>query len=233
VIAAALDRGEGWLEQRDVNVLLDCYGIARVPSHTVATPDDAEDAARRIGTPVALKAIGPGLVHKSDVGGVALDVSPTGTAARAREMLSALQTNDVEPSGFVVQPMVPDGVETLIGVTHDPIFGPVLAVAAGGTAAELMRDVAVRITPITDLDAHDMLRELSIFPLLDGYRGAPPADVTAIERTLLRVSAMVEDHASITELDLNPVIALRDQAVVVDARIKIELTDPRRMGEGR
>ena len=101
------------------------------------------------------------------------------------------------------------GVELIVGVVNDRSFGPVLACGAGGTTAELIKDVAVRITPVTDLDAHEMLRSLKTFPLLDGYRGAPRCDVGAIEDVLLRVSAMVEAHPEIVELDCNPLIARR------------------------
>jgi acetate---CoA ligase (ADP-forming) len=127
---------------------------------------------------------------------------------------------------FLVQRMAPPGVELLVGVVHDPSFGPVLACGAGGTAVELLRDVAVRITPLTGSDAAAMLRSLKTFPLLDGYRGAPSANVGAVEQLLLRVSAMVEDHPAIAELDCNPVIASPAGAVVVDARIRVEAPAP-------
>jgi acyl-CoA synthetase (NDP forming) len=122
---------------------------------------------------------------------------------------------------FLVQRMVADGVEVLVGVAHDPVFGPVLAVGAGGTAVELMHDVAVRLTPLTVEDAGEMVRSLSTFPLLDGYRGAPKADVASLEEVILRVAAMVEGHAEIAEMDLNPVVVLSDSAIVVDARIRV------------
>ena len=128
----------------------------------------------------------------------------------------------------MVQPRASTGVELIVGVVNDHNFGPVLAVGAGGTAAGLIRDVAVRITPLTDLDAHDMLRSLRTFPLLDGYRGAPRCDLAAIEDTLLRVSAMVEGHPEIVELDCNPLIAGPDGAVIVDARLRIETAPPTR-----
>jgi acyl-CoA synthetase (NDP forming) len=118
--------------------------------------------------------------------------------------------------------MAPAGAELIVGVVNDHNFGPVLACGAGGTAAELIKDIAVRITPLTDLDAHEMLRSLRTFPLLDGYRGAPPCDVTAIEDCLLRVSAMVEAHPEIVELDCNPIVVGPDGAVIVDARMRIE-----------
>src|SRR4029077_18722726 len=123
-----------------------------------------------------------------------------------------------------VQRMVPAGVEMLVGVVHDPLFGPVVACGAGGTAVELLKDVSVRITPLTDLDAQDMIRSLATYPLLDGYRGAPKADVASLVDTLLRVSAMVEAHPEIVEMDCNPVMVLPDGAVIVDARVRIEAT---------
>jgi acyl-CoA synthetase (NDP forming) len=117
-------------------------------------------------------------------------------------------------------------VELLVGVVHDASFGPVVACGAGGTAVELLKDVAVRITPLTDVDAAEMVRSLATFPLLNGYRGAPKADVAALEDLLLRVSALVEAHPEITELDCNPVKVLADGAVVVDARIRVEAVSP-------
>jgi acyl-CoA synthetase (NDP forming) len=114
----------------------------------------------------------------------------------------------------------------LVGVVNDAVFGPVVACGAGGTAVELLKDVRVRITPLTDRDAHDMINSLSTYPLLDGYRGAPKADVEALEEVLLRVSALVETHPEIAEMDLNPVIVHPDGAVVVDARIRVDLAPP-------
>jgi acyl-CoA synthetase (NDP forming) len=109
---------------------------------------------------------------------------------------------------------------------HDPSFGPVVAVGAGGTAVELLKDVAVRITPLTDLDAHEMVTSLKTFPLLTGYRGAPAADVVALEEVVLRIGAMVDAHPEIAELDCNPVVVLTDRALVVDARVRVEVPLP-------
>lgn len=113
----------------------------------------------------------------------------------------------------------------LVGVVHDRLFGPVVACAAGGTEAELLRDVAVRITPLSDVDAAQMVRSLATFPLLDGYRGAPKSDVAALEDVLLRVGAMVDAHPEIAEMDLNPVIVLPHGALIVDARVRIEASE--------
>ena len=122
--------------------------------------------------------------------------------------------------------MAPTGPELIVGVVNDGSFGPVLACGAGGRTAEVIKDVAVRITPVTDRDAHEMLRSLKTFPLLDGYRGAPRCDVSAIENVVLRVSAMVEEHPEIVELDLNPLIATPEGAVIVDARVRIHDAPP-------
>jgi acetate---CoA ligase (ADP-forming) len=127
-----------------------------------------------------------------------------------------------------VQPMAPRGVELIIGVVNDRSFGPVLACGAGGTTAELIKDVAVRITPVRRRDAHEMLCSLRTFPLLDGYRGAPRCDLDAIEDVLLRVSALVEAHPEIAELDLNlnPVVASPEGALILDGRVRVEVALP-------
>jgi acyl-CoA synthetase (NDP forming) len=126
--------------------------------------------------------------------------------------------------------MVGGGVEILVGVAHDHLFGPVVACSAGGTAVELVRDVSVSVTPITDADASDMVRSLKTYPLLTGFRGAPPADVRALEDVLLRVGAMVDAHPAIAEMDANPVMVLPEGEGVriVDARIRVEDAPPER-----
>jgi acetyl coenzyme A synthetase (ADP forming)-like protein len=130
--------------------------------------------------------------------------------------------------GLVMQPMASEGVELLVGMVNDHSFGPVLACGSGGTHAELIKDVSVRITPLTDVDAREMIRSLKTFPLLDGYRGAPRCDVSAVEDVLLRIAALVERHPEVVELDCNPLIVGPDGAVIVDARVRIETAEPPR-----
>jgi acyl-CoA synthetase (NDP forming) len=142
-------------------------------------------------------------------------------------MVRELAAEGIDVEALLVQRMAGAGVEMLIGVVHDPLFGPVVVTGAGGTAVELLHDVAARITPLTDADAHDLVRSLKTFPLLDGYRGAPRADIDALEDVVLRIGRMVETHAEIAELDLNPVIATPGGARVVDARVRIESSAPR------
>jgi acyl-CoA synthetase (NDP forming) len=148
--------------------------------------------------------------------------------AAAGEIERAVAQAGHRLDALVVQPMAPTGVELIVGVVHDHSFAPVLACGAGGTTGELVSDVALRITPLTDLEARQMVRSLRTFPLLDGYRGAPRSDLAAIEDVLLRVSAMVEANAEIVELDCNPLIAGPDAAVIVDARVSVETATPAR-----
>ena len=219
--------GERWLEPDTIERLLGCYGIDAVKSRTVKSPDEVAEAAREIGTNVAVKIVSSTILHKTDVGGVELDMAtPEDARAAAERIVSGVTEKGMADGieGFLVQEMVPsEGAEMFVGVNHDPSFGPLLACGAGGVLVELMRDVSVRITPVTDLDAREMLESLRTFPLLEGYRGSPPLDIDALTSLLLRVSQMVEDIPHLGELDLNPVIVLpRGQgAVAVDARMKI------------
>ena len=223
IVAAALASGEGWMEPRAVAELLACYGIPTVETREAKSPDEAGREAGKMGQEVALKAIADGVLHKSDAGAVRLHLKGANQVQHAANQMSdTLERAGHHVSAFQIQPMVPDGVEMLVGVVQDQHFGPVLACGAGGTATELLKDVAVRITPITKGDADRMVRSLKTFPRLDGYRGAPRADLAALEDVLLRVSALVEAHPEIAEMDLNPLIVHTAGAVVVDARIRIE-----------
>jgi acetate---CoA ligase (ADP-forming) len=215
-----------WLEPRDVDALLRCYGVPLAPQRVVSSPTAVGRAAAELGAGgggrVALKAIAPGLLHKSDAGGVALDLaSPAAARRAAREMRERVATAGHALEGYVVQAMAPAGRELLVGSTADPLFGPVVACGAGGRAVELLHDVAVRLTPVTDRDAREMVDSLSIAPLLRGARGEPPVDLPALEQVVLRIGALVDAHPEIAELDCNPVIAHPGGAVVVDARVRV------------
>jgi acetate---CoA ligase (ADP-forming) len=228
IVARNLTAGEEWLATGDLLALLDCYGLPLIATRAVHSPDDAAAAAGELELPVALKAIAPGLIHKSDAGGVLLGLHDAAAVrAGARRMQKTLAAAGYELQGLVVQPMADPGVELLVGVVHDASFGPVIACGAGGTSAELLRDVAVRITPLTDVDAKEMLRSLKTFPLLDGFRGAPPCDVAAVEDVLLRLGALVEAHPEVAELDANPVVARPEGALIIDARVRLSAAPPR------
>jgi acyl-CoA synthetase (NDP forming) len=211
-------RGGGWLEPDEVWRILSAYGLPVLSHRTVASARDAAAAAREFGSRVAIKGIAPGLVHKTDAGAVKLNVAPEEVLDAAASMASKIGN----VTGFLVQEMAKPGAEMIVGVAHDRQFGPVVACGAGGVMVELIKDVSVRLTPLSVEDAAAMVRELKTFPLLEGYRGSPPRDVAALEDVILRIGALVDDIPSIAELDLNPVLVHEKGATIVDARIRLE-----------
>lgn len=229
VIASALARGEGWLTPDEVGQICSCYGLPLVQQGVVSNDEDAATAAAELGGRIALKAIAPGLVHKTEAGAVRLGLKGAEEVrVAAREMAEKLSAQGHSPSGFVVQKMMSQrGIEMLVGVVHDPQFGPVVACGAGGVQVELLKDVSVRLSPLSNEDAAEMIRELKTYPLLTGFRGSAPADIGAIEEGLLRVSAMVEDLPQIAELDCNPFVVHETGATILDARIRVTAIEPR------
>lgn len=216
--------GSRWLLPDEVATLFGAYGVPMAEWRLASTPEEAGAAAEAIGGKVALKAVAPGLIHKTEARAVVLNLEGAASvAAEATAMAARINRTGTTVERFFVQKMVRSGgTEMLVGVVHDKLFGPVVACGAGGTAVEVLKDVQVRITPLTDLDAHQMVSSLKTFPLLDGFRGAPKGDVQGLENILLRISAMVEAHPEIAEMDCNPVIVLPEGAVIVDARVRIE-----------
>jgi acyl-CoA synthetase (NDP forming) len=199
-----------------------------IEQRVVADVEAAAAAAAEIGGEIALKAIAPGLVHKTEAGAVRLHLDGAeAIRAAARDMSERLGLQGHSPTGFVVQQMAQRGVEMLVGVVHDPQFGPVVACGAGGVQVELLKDVSVRLTPLSNEDASEMIRELKTYPLLKGFRGSVPCDVAALEDGLLRVSAMVEDLPQIAELDCNPFVVHESGATILDARIRVTAVEPR------
>jgi acetyl coenzyme A synthetase (ADP forming)-like protein len=213
-----------WLLPDEVAKLLGCYGVPMAAWRLAATADEAGAAAVEIGGKVALKGVAPKLIHKTEARAVVLNLEGADAVkGAALEMAERIAAQGTQVEKFFVQQMVPSGgVEMLVGVVHDKLFGPVVACGAGGTAVEVLKDVKVRITPLTDRDAHEMVTSLRTFPLLDGFRGAPKCDIAGLEDLLLRIAAMVEQHPEISEMDCNPVIVRPEGAVIVDARIRIE-----------
>jgi acyl-CoA synthetase (NDP forming) len=223
VIAEALDDGGGWLGAAPIARLLDCYGLPVPGWRAVPDPVAAGHAAEELGGHVALKAVGPGIVHKTDLGAVKAGLEGGAQVSwEAVQMDESLASAGITREQFIVQEMVEGGVELLIGVVGDAMFGPVVACGAGGVQAEILKDVSVRLSPLSATDARQMLRSLATYPLLEGYRGAPAIDVRKVEEVLLRLSAMVEAHHEIAELDLNPVVATPEATLIVDARVRVE-----------
>jgi acetyl coenzyme A synthetase (ADP forming)-like protein len=208
-----------WLDARGAAELCACFGIDVVESVPAASPDDAALVAARLGFPVALKAGAPDLVHKTDVGGVALGLPDERALRHAFDRMRA-QLGDAM-GGAVVQPMVPEGVETIVGVTHDRSFGPLVMFGMGGTAAELLRDRSFRVLPVTDVDAAELVRSLRTSPLLFGYRNTPEVDVGALEALLVRVGLLADELPEVAEMDANPVIVSPSGAIAVDLKLRL------------
>ena len=182
--------------------------------------------ARQIGFPVALKLASRTIVHKTEIGAVRLGLVDEATVKHAfDEIQQSLEHAGRlhEMDGVLLQPMISGGVEVMVGVTQDPLFGPLIGFGLGGIHVEILKDVCFRVTPITDRDAAEMVRDIKGYRLLEGYRGHPPADIAAIEDLLLRIARLVEEVPQIAELDLNPVIALPPGrgCQIVDARIRV------------
>jgi acetate---CoA ligase (ADP-forming) len=221
------ERGAGWLSAEETRRILTALALPLPRGGFCGTEEEAVRVAREIGFPVALKLASREVVHKTEFGGVQLNLQDESAVRRAFEHIrdrlvqqKLLHAMD----GVIVQPMISGGVELMVGVAPDPAFGPLIAFGLGGIHVEILKDVSFRVTPITDLDAAEMVRSIRGYRLLQGYRGHPPADIPAIEELLLRVARLVEEVPEVEELDLNPVMALPpgQGCLVVDARIRIK-----------
>jgi acyl-CoA synthetase (NDP forming) len=227
ICAKALDeRGAGWLSADETRAVLETMGLALPPGGTAKTADEAVRRARAIGFPVAVKLASRSIVHKTEIGGVRLNISDENFVRGAFEEIRSRLAQEGKldaMDGVTVQPMIRDGVEVMVGVASDPLFGPLIAFGLGGIHVEILGDVRFRITPLTDRDAAEMVREIRGYRLLEGYRGHPPGDVEAIQNVLLRVSRLVEEVPEIGELDLNPLFALPPGkgCAIADARIRV------------
>jgi acetyltransferase len=197
------------------------YGIPAVTSRKAVNPAEALAAASATGYPVAMKIISPEISHKSDVGGVCLNIGDNGELAAAyEEMMQTVKTKVPGASieGVLIQPCRSGGVEVILGVKQDPEFGPVLVFGLGGIYAELFRDVSFRIAPLSRLEALAMIRETKVYKLLSGFRGTSGGDIDAVADCLLRLSQLACDHPEIKELDINPLLVSPHGVLAVDAR---------------
>jgi acetyl coenzyme A synthetase (ADP forming)-like protein len=224
---ALQERGAGWLTTEEARLVLKALHLPVAPGGVARTADEAATLAKSLGFPVAVKLASHRLVHKTEIGGVRLDLHDETAVRQAfkaiRDRLAADHDLDAM-EGVLVQPMVSGGTEVMVGMTQDPLFGPLLAFGLGGIHVEILGDVCFRVTPLTERDAADMVRSIRGYRLFQGYRGHPAADVAAIEEVLLRVSHLVEEVPEICELDLNPIFALPpgQGCRIVDARIRVQ-----------
>ena len=225
IISDALKNGRTVLTEVESKKLISEAGIPVIETRLAKTKAEAVSIAKKTGFPVALKVVSPDIIHKSDSGGVKLGLENAAQVGRAySEILSAARqaSRKARIDGVSVQKMAKPGVEVIMGMSKDEQFGPVLMFGLGGVFVEVLKDVAFRIVPLVRRDASQMIREIKGYPLLEGYRGQEPANITILEDMLLKLSDFIDKTPEIKELDLNPIIAYSDSAVAVDARVIFE-----------
>lgn len=218
-------RGDTWLTQEELRRLLTAFGLHPAPGVVARTADEAATLARVIGFPVAAKISSARALHKTELGGVRLNLANEQAVRTAfTEMSARVKTSlGEEVEGLLVQPMFTSGIETIVGLTEDPVFGPLVCFGLGGINVELFRDVAFRLAPLTDRDVDDLLHSVRGFALLQGYRGRPSCDIGALRDLLLRISYLGAEVPELLELDLNPVTVLAQGRgyEIVDARARV------------
>ena len=225
IVEEARSEGRKFLLEHEAKNICKEYGIPITQLEIAHTAEEASEFSEQIGYPIVLKIISPDVLHKFDVGGVILNVKSQKEARKAyNQIVENIKKHkpDARIDGILVQEMAPCGTEIIVGSIKDAQFGSTLMFGLGGTFVEVMKDVSFRIAPITEADAQEMISEIRAYPILQGYRGQPPCDISAIIRILLSTSKLVMDHQEIKELDLNPVIVYEKGAKTVDARIILE-----------
>jgi acetyl coenzyme A synthetase (ADP forming)-like protein len=226
IVEQAAARGDGYLYDDETAGVLAAYGIPFTDSIRCLSEDEAVLAADRLGLPVVMKVSSPKITHKSDAGGVFINLrSELEVRGAYHQIMSAAAkvVPDLKDVAVLVQELVPQGQETIIGMSMDPNFGPLIMFGAGGVHVEVLKDVVFRLCPVTDVDAREMIEELRSYPLLNGYRGSEPANLEFLSEMLQRVSILVSDLPQIVEMDLNPtkVFAERERCRILDARIRV------------
>ena len=229
IIQQALAENRTWLNEPEAKQVLEMYAIPVATTHLAKTPDEAAAIAAEMGGAVALKIVSPDILHKSDAGGVILDLkTPIAVLNAAEAMLVKIsQTHpDAQLTGFSVQTMIkrPDAWELIVGVNDDPHFGPAILFGQGGTAVEILNDSALTLPPLNMKLAHDLISHTQIYKRLKGYRGTPAADLDAIALVLIKIAQLVIDIPELKELDINPLLADKHGVSALDARIKISST---------
>ncbi len=210
----------GWLLEPEAKELCKSYGLP-VGKWAVATSgSQAKELSAALGFPVAAKIVSSDVIHKSDVGGVALNLKDGGEVEAAFQRIKAIcDSGGYRFEGVLVERMAAPGIETIIGGKRDPQFGPVILFGLGGIFVEIFKDVSFRVAPLDRVDALEMISELKALPLLKGARGRKPADIEALVDALMMVSEMMVKEAAIRELDLNPTIAYEKGCLILDARV--------------
>lgn len=222
LVADRLARGISWLDASDALEVLTLYGVPMSPQRVVTDVDAAVRAAVDLSYPVAIK-VAAGLVHKSDVGGVRLDIS---SEAELRSAFAEVSAAGPPGCTVLVQPMAATGPELIVGALQDAQFGPVVMLGAGGVLADMIADRQLRLAPVTLSEAQEMIAGLRTAPLLDGYRGRPAVSRKAVAELLTRIALLADEVPEVAELDLNPVLCLGEQVIVVDAKVRLAAATP-------
>jgi acetyl-CoA synthetase (ADP-forming) len=225
IISQAVKDGRKSLLEPEAKIICKEYGIPVTRFELAKDEEEAAKFATAIGYPVVLKIVSQDILHKSDVGGVKVNLKDAKEVRSAyEEILSNVKKHYAKAQivGVLVQEMAPASTEVIVGSTKDPQFGPAVMFGLGGVFVEVLKDVTFRIAPITEEDAREMVEGVKAYPLLKGYRGSPPADIEAIVEILLATSRLVVEHQEIKELDLNPIMVYEKGAKTVDARIILE-----------
>ena len=217
--------GRSILTEFESKKILKQAGISVVETKLAKTQKEAVSLSQKMGFPVALKITSPDVIHKSDSGGVKLSINSIAEVKKAYdEILKKVrkQYPDAIIHGVSVQKMALPGTEVIVGTSKDPQFGPVIMFGLGGIFVELLKDVSFRVIPVEQRDAQEMIKEIKGYPLLQGYRGKEPANISALVEIILKISKLIEENPQIKELELNPILAYKNKAVAVDARIILE-----------
>jgi len=225
ILKTAYDEGRDFLFEHEAKELCGLYSLPVTKGKVARTEEEAVALANEIGFPIVLKIVSPQILHKSDVGGVVLNVKDeAGVREAYRRIMNNVKTKKPEAKidGVYIQEMVPSSTEVIVGATKDPVFGPTVMFGVGGIFVEVLKDVSFRLVPITRLDAEEMIHEIRSYKILEGARGMPKADESALVETLLNTSKMLMDCPEIKELDMNPILVYEKGAKVVDARIILE-----------
>lgn len=225
VIKRAKEEGRRKLLEHEAFELMNSFGLP-VPKFGLArSPDEAVTIASKIGFPIVLKIVSPDIIHKSDVGGVVLNLKDEDEVRKGFEqIMNNVKKNapSAKIEGVLVQEMVPEGLEVIVGSTRDRIFGPVVMFGLGGIFVEILKDVSLKIAPVTEVDVDDMMREIKSGRILvEGYRGMAPRDIKAIKEIVTKVSDIMIEVPEIKDIDLNPIMLYEENrgAKVADARV--------------
>ncbi len=225
VPASARERTRTVLTEIESKEFVKGSGIPVVETRLAKSKAEAAATAREMGFPVVLKIASTGIVHKSDIGGVKVGLRSQAQVRDAYAQIMAAAKNAYPAAtidGVSVQRMADPGVEVILGMSKDPQFGPLVMFGLGGVMVEVLKDVSLRLVPLSRLDARHMVKEIKGYPILQGYRGQAPVDIGALEDALMKLSRFVEAHPEVKELDLNPVFAYQKGIVAVDARVILE-----------